>query len=478
MPDLALALYHRLPCPIQSLAATCRGSWLRHWRYGPETETLIAEARARESWSVARWTGWREERLAQLLDRAATRVPYYREHWAERRRRGDRRPWDRLENWPILDKESLRAVPQRFVADDCAIGRMFHDHTSGTTGTPVQLWLSRSTVRQWYALFELRCRMWNGVSRHDRWAIMGGQLVVPVARRRPPFWVWNAALNQLYLSSVHLVPDLIHTYLDALRHYKISYVVGYPSALFELAETAVRSGRDDIHLRVAVANAEPLFDYQRDAIRAAFHCEVRDSYGMAEIVAAASECEAGRLHEWPDAGWLEVLNEGVTVEPGMTGDLVATGLLNTDMPLIRYWVGDRIARATDGRTCACGRTLPVVREIEGRSDDTLYARDGRRVEHVHLVVQTGLPIREAQIVQEALDRITVRYVPLPAFDAAAGRRLESAIRARLGDVHVALEPLSVIPRGVNGKFRAVVCLIPAADRPLPRARYEALATNA
>jgi phenylacetate-CoA ligase len=478
MHDLTLAVYHRLPSPVQSLAATCRGSWLRRWRYGPETESLMAEAQARESWSVARWTGWREERLAQLLDRAATRVPYYREHWAERRRRGDRRPWDRLEHWPILDKESLRATPARFVADDCNIARMFHDHTSGTSGKSLDVWLSRDTVRGWYALFELRCRVWHGVAGHDRWAILGGQLVVPVLRRKPPFWVWNAALNQLYCSSYHLAPVFTPRYLDALQTFRISYLCGYPSALYELAEAALRIGRDDIRLRVAITNAEPLFDYQRKAIASAFHCQVRESYGMTEIAAAASECEAGRLHEWPEAGLMEVVDEHGQVESGVAGELVATGLLNGDMPLIRYRVGDRIARGAGATNCPCGRRLPIVKTVEGRSDDTLYTRDGRRIGRLDPIFKRGLAITEAQIVQEALDRITVRYVPLPEFDAAAGRRLESAIRARLGDVQVVLEPLTVIPRGVNGKFRAVVCMIPAADRPSPRAPYEALAANA
>jgi phenylacetate-CoA ligase len=213
-PRLLLQLYHRLPVPTRSVAASLRGLYLRSWRYGPESEQLVAEALERERWSPERWKAWQEEQLAAVLHRAATRVPYYRAQWAARRRQGDHASWEDLENWPVLGKEALRQNPTAFVADDCAIRRMFHEHTSGTTGKPLDLWWGRTTVRAWYALFEARCRRWYGISRQDRWAMLGGQLITLRNQRRPPFWVWNAALNQLYMSSYHLAPDLIPYYFD------------------------------------------------------------------------------------------------------------------------------------------------------------------------------------------------------------------------------------------------------------------------
>src|SRR6185369_2854907 len=124
----------------------------------------------------------------------------------------------------------------------------------------------------------------------------GGQIVAPVSTSRPPFWVWNAAFHQLYMSSYHLAPNLIAHYLDALVAHRIRYVLGYSSALYSLAQGALRSGRRDVQLRVAISNAEPLFDYQRRAIEEAFGCPVRETYGMSEMVTAAGECDHGVLH--------------------------------------------------------------------------------------------------------------------------------------------------------------------------------------
>jgi phenylacetate-CoA ligase len=307
--------------------------------------------------------------------------------------------------------------------------------------------------------------MWYGVSRHDRWAILGGQLVTPVAQRRPPFWVWNAALHQLYMSTYHLAPEHLPAYIDALRQHRITYLWGYPSSLYELALGVLQAGRaGTLPLKVVITNAEPLLPYQRETIRKAFGCEVRETYGMAEIVAAASECETGRLHEWPEVGIVEVLEGGAPVLRGTTGDLVATGLLNEDMPLIRYTVGDRVSLSASRAPCPCGRTQPIVAAIEGRSDDTLVTRDGRRIGRLDPVFKAGLPIREAQIIQETFDRLRVRFVPAADFTPAAERALEQAIRARVGDMQIVLESLTSIPRTANGKFRAVICKIPPADR--------------
>ena len=216
MNDWILDLYHNLPGPVRSIAASLRGYYLRSWRYNQKTARAAEEALEREQWSDGRWDSWQKNRLSFVLHRAATRVPYYREYWANRRRRGDLASWEYLENWPILEKEHVRDNPSAFMADDCDIRRMFREHTSGTTGKPLNLWWSMETVREWYALVEARCRYWNGVSRHNRWGMIGGQLVTPVSQRDPPFWVWNKGLNQLYMSSYHLAPDLLGSYLDAM----------------------------------------------------------------------------------------------------------------------------------------------------------------------------------------------------------------------------------------------------------------------
>jgi len=464
MNQLYLDIYHRLPRQGRTVAASLRGFYLRYWRYGPKSEKLIEAALEREQWSAGQWKTYTENQLGNLLQRAATRAPYYRKYWTERRRRGDSASWQYLENWPILEKETLRRNPTGFVADDCNVRLMFHEHTSGTTGKPLNLWWSRHTVQTWYALFEARCRRWYGVSGQDRWAILGGQLITPIGQAQPPFWVWNMALNQLYMSSYHLAPNLIPHYLDALKKYRVKYILGYTSSLYALAQQVLRLEREDLQMAVAVTNAEPLFEYQRKAISEAFQCPVRETYGMAEIVASASECHSGSLHLWPEVGWVEVFENKKAVENGITGDLICTGLINTDMPLVRYRVGDRGSLATRDASCACGGILPRLASVEGRADDVLYTVDGRRIGRLDPVFKEDLALHEAQIIQERLSRVRLRYVPATGFSPEKTRLMVKRLKERLGAVDIVLEKLDAIPRERNGKFRSVICQIPDEEK--------------
>jgi phenylacetate-CoA ligase len=146
------------------MAASARGYALRLQRYDKGTERLVESVLERERWSAEKWKNWREEKLAFVLHRAATRVPYYRNLWNKRRVAGDRRASDLLTNWPFLSKETLRQQPGAFVADDRNPKKMIHDHTSGTTGKPLDIWTSVTQNKEGYAIFDARSKRWYGVS--------------------------------------------------------------------------------------------------------------------------------------------------------------------------------------------------------------------------------------------------------------------------------------------------------------------------
>jgi phenylacetate-CoA ligase len=454
----AKAAYRRLPPQTYDIAASAYGWYLNRWRYGPETEGLVEAALHRENWAPDRWSSYQDERLAEILHRAATRVPYYRAQWQARRARGDDASWEDLASWPVLQKDALRTQPESFVADDTRLSGLFRLNTSGSSGTPITTWRSRATMRAWYALFEARTRRWYGVDRSMPWAMLGGQLVVPAARTTPPFWVWNSGLRQLYMSTMHLSEANVGAYLDALRRHEVRYLYGYASSLYWLAEMARQRGLEAPQLLVAISNAEPFHPHQRDCVADVFRCRVRDTYGMSEIVAAATECESREMHLWPEVGIVEVLDDACDerVSPPAVGRLVCTGLLNVDMPLVRYEVGDRgaLAPATH-EPGQCGRRLPQLVTIEGRTNDNLVTADGRRIFWINPVFYE-LPVREAQVVQESTEVIRVRVVPEEGFDDSVAMTITDRLRERLGEVRVEVERVPAIERGPSGKFQAVI----------------------
>lgn len=454
MPNLQ-PIYEKLPYPLKVLSASVKGYQLSWWRYGRNTEKLVQEALDRETWSREKIIAWQEEKLSKMLLHAAKNVPYYREYWQNRRRSGDRAKVEDLHNWPIITKEQVRKNPKAFIADGINTQRLFSEHTSGTTGTPLFLWCSRQMLQTWYALAEARWRRWYGVSLNDRWGMLGGQVVTPFRRKSPPFWVWNQGLKQLYMSVLHLKPDWCPAYAKAIEKYKIKYLYGYTSALHQLALNLLERGIT-LKLKVAITNAEPLFDFQRSVIEECFGCEVRETYGQGEMIVAASECENHALHLWPEVSVSEVLDdEGTKVQNGQPGRIISTGLLNDAMPLIRYDTLDIGAFAEDS-SCACGRNMQIIQSIYGRKDDQILLKDNRKVCQIDTIFDPHLNIKEGQIIQETIDDFLIKVVPNENWGQSDIESIRTEIKRRIGSVNVRIETVKELQRDWNGKFRVII----------------------
>src|SRR5262249_46948497 len=152
------------------------------------------------------------------------------------------------------------------------------------------------------------------------------------------------------------------------------------------------------------------------------------------------------------------------VEPGEVGRLVCTGLVNDVMPLIRYDVGDLGSVGPLDDVCACGRRLPFFTQLEGRSDDVIVTREGRRIGRLDPVFKSDLMLREARIVQESVDELVVGLVVAKGFSSRHTHELLNRLRDRVGDMRIRLERVDSIPRAANGKFRAVVSKLSQQER--------------
>lgn len=453
-----LSLYHRLPYWAKVLTASLRGLRLRRDRYGGLSETDLQMYREQEYWDRQQWDAWRTEKLPEVLENAARNVPYYRDYWQRRRRSGDDAGWRDLKNWPVLSKDEVRRRPEAFISDAWSGKKLIREQTSGTTGTPLSVSVNREALRKWYALHEVRTKNWYGVSFRDRWAMLGGQLVAPYDRDRPPYWVYNAALRQLYLSTHHLSPENLPAYAGALKSFRPMYLVVYPSSGSVLAEYLLKQAIAIDSVKVVFSNAEILLERQRQSMSRAFNAPVVNTYGMGEQVVAASECAHGTMHLWPEVQVLEVFEDSADqpVRAGSeVGRLITTGLLNPVMPLIRYEVGDRGAVDEGSALCSCGRRLPKITALEGRMVDNLRTPDGRKIFWINPVFY-GMPVVEAQVIQHKDYSLLVNIVPDSDFGIEEEQEIRKRLAQRTGQTEIQIMLQKEIPRDPNGKFRSVI----------------------
>jgi phenylacetate-CoA ligase len=101
--------------------------------------------------------------------------------------------------------------------------------------------------------------------------------------------------------------------------------------------------------------------------------------------------------------------------------------------------------------------------VDGRSDDVILTPDGRRIGRLDPVFKGKIPVRESQVIQEALDFIRILVVPAREFNTRHEQDLITALRERLGNIRVEVERVREIPRSSNGKFRAVISRIERAN---------------
>lgn len=455
MKKYLLPIYHKLPPAIKNAAASWYGSRRNSWRYNEHTDRLVAEAKERESWSHDRWQAYQQERLAYVLHRTRHHVPYYQKYWGERERKGDASGWQQLENWPILTKEEVRTHNTAFLAADCNPKKMYSEHTSGSTGKPLSVWWSRETTQNYYALFERRIRHWHDLHRDEDYLLLGGQLIVPGSQDKPPFWVRNKAMHQLYMSAYHLSPDNIAHYAKAIRDFHPGYMYGYASTMYNLARLIEEQRLEVPKLKAAISNAETYFDYQQETISRVFGCKPVNTYGMSELVAAGNTFDSQSMLLWPEVGIMEVLDydKDQSVHK-QEGRFICTSLINADMPLIRYEVGD------GGTVENCDSDDPIrykkITSIGGRIDDLIITTDGRKIGRMDPIFKAGLAISEAQIIQEDYEDFRILVVPTEGFSAKDEKIIESNFMQRVGEGKLRIERVQEIPRTSMGKYRSVI----------------------
>jgi phenylacetate-CoA ligase len=294
-------------------------------------------------------------------------------------------------------------------------------------------------------------------------ATFSGRLVVG-DEQGPPFYRFNFIERQVYFSAFHLSPRNAAAYVEPLRRHRIRWGTGYSHAWEQLALMMIEQGIPaPPDLRAIITTSEKLTASGRQAIERAFGCKAYQEYGTVEDAVWACEQQDGLLRHSPDSGIVELRRPDGSIipvgEPG-EGEVVATSFIRRSQLFIRYRVGDVAAWAPGHED------MPAFSEVVGRLEDVVEAPDGRRTVRFHGVFTEVPGVREAQVIQEALDRVRLKVVPSPSYGEATVRELEKRIHDRLTRaVTVIVEPVDEIPRTKAGKFQAVVSLLrrPAPD---------------
>jgi len=395
------------------------------------------------------------KKLKAVVKHAYNHVPYYHKSFSSAGvKPDDIKSFEDLRKLPLVSKQDVKKDYQNFITKGIDISKLPSHTTSGSTGTPLKIISDPypGPGSSKYPFFEC------GVRLSDKFVTIWG---------RAEAIRWGSRFTRLWGAISETVVPLFpeEKLVSVLRRIKPDVLLTFPSVLLSLSVYDL-SG---ISPRLVFTQGEVVTSHCREVVKKKFNVDLFETYGSVEFGAMAFECdEHFALHILTDNVYIEVLDEnGERVSPGERGEIVVTGLHNYTMPLIRYRIGD-LGILTNEK-CPCGRSWPLIKSIEGRSNDLLVLPSGRKTSWLHLQryifydqeFQKNLfCISQYQIIQERRDQLVINIVKGLNFDPNLLLRIKNNIEeffARQGEkLEVTIQLVKKIPMERTGKRRVFV----------------------
>jgi len=361
---------------------------------------------------------------------------------------------------PVLSKEDIRYNTHAMISQGFDLQKLLNFKTGGSTGRSLDIHITEECSE-----FRNAC-----ARRHDRWS--GWEVGEPIAavwgnpdypstlRAKLKEWLLSPLI---YLDTMDVSRASVLAFAQEWKRVKPTLLFGHAHSIFILAQFVEEIGLDTIQPRAIISSSMMLMHHERQLIERVFGVPVTDRYGCEEVSLIASECEMhDGMHLNIDHLFIEFLDDNdIPVKPGDPGKIVVTDLMNRAMPLIRYRIED-IGVPTE-RKCACGRGLPLMESISGRTADFLIKKGGSRVAGISMIENTltkypGLD--QMQIVQNDFEDFTIRIVPGKGYCDDVLSSLSDSMKKVFGDeIVIRYETIPAIPPEKSGKYRFSICRI-------------------
>ncbi len=301
-------------------------------------------------------------------------VPLYRDRlrkmgtvWQEL---ADRSEWDRL---PVIEKNQIvehadDLVSEEFVAD-VALERLIHTHTSGSTGTFLDVYWNKEDML--HALLPLWVDRWKAAGIHARDRLC--QFNTTLANDK----VFEINGNTMIVSKDRLSPLYLEDTYRRIREFEPEWMILHPAMAFFLMEQARKMDLPAFEsVRYVELTGEMAWEGLRAELESSWDCVVNMHYGTMEVQSIGYE-EGGRYRLYDQTTYVEVLDdEGKEVGEGNSGNIYVTSLHNRVMPFVRYGTGD-VGRIRSERKDGKWQRYLVLEKA--RKNDRIRLEDGESI---------------------------------------------------------------------------------------------------
>jgi phenylacetate-CoA ligase len=409
--------------------------------------------------------------LARMVQYAGVHSVFYRQFFQDHSMAASdiKGPAD-LPMLPVLSKQHLVEHSERLLSDSLPEGEgpATRTKSTGTTGQPVTVMMSRGNSRMFGLLWHRQAR-WFRYNLAGRFAKIripstmprqpDGSPVPPNCAQRRQSWLYVGEKFQTGYELTFSTKNPASLQVEWLRRFRPDYLLAYPGVFEELCFACEGSSPvDSLQSLLGIgATATPAL---RSRIEGVYGVPFDQNYGLNEIGLVAIRCAAGRYHVNTEHCLVEIVDgSGHPCAPGENGRLLVTALRNTAMPLFRYDTGD-IAQAMGG-SCPCGRTLPAFGEISGRFRRYTGLPEGTRQRVARLSeAMADMPVefirnlRRYQIYQNRNNHFQMRLRTVGPLPEEFANRLHEAWKPVEGDppLPFTIEEVPSIEESPGGKI--------------------------
>ncbi len=400
--------------------------------------------------SLSEITKWQNEAVRDLVRHTYHNVPL----WHELLVRLDIDPecfsgLDDLHRLPITDKSFYFGNAFDDYLDSSRSIRTPLTTTSGSTGKPLQLFPSDMILNPYYCFFS-----------RFRFLVWKNNRIQPISSIRSVFIRGTQIYygeNVLFIKGSDFL-NQIDDSIERIRAFHPDVIDTNPSFFLRMAQALARNQRGPLNIPYALSVSEILLPEVRNFVETTIGCNIYNRYASEEMHGIATECDMhDGMHIHPESVFVEIVDtNGHAVADGNEGRVIATNLINYNMPFIRYDTGDRGIMRFE--PCACGMCTPRL-WIEGRRGASLQF-DGRPIDRMEFEIairHLTNHILQFQIVKTGPSDLLIRIIPSQRFTGETSDYIRKKMRDVVGPhVDIEIELVESIAQMPSGKSQTIV----------------------
>jgi len=408
-------------------------------------------------WDSERLEKFETKRLRSVVKHAYDSVPFYHERFTQAGfSPSDIESLSDLSKLPVIKKEELRREdPKRLISSKYELKGLKVRRTSGSSGKPFQIYID-SSEDAWRKAIYMRANISCGQKMRDRW----------VALTAPHHFSDTTNIQRrlgIFAEKCISVFESIDEQIKQVENARLDVLDGYSSSLLLLAKEVEKRKIETITPRIIFGTAELIDSLSVKYLEKIFNAPFYDQFGCSEVDRTAWQCpEKIGYHMDIDSVITQFVDDhGNEVSKGEKGEVVYTSLFNYAMPLIRYAVGD--VGVPSEEECPCGRSLPLMKVVEGRKDSVLHLPGGRLLSPraiTNAVAAFTDRIVQYRVVQRKIDLLDIyiqkkNNVDERQLQTGLVKHLNSLLSLDRQHVSINVEFVKEMPKNKTGKLMAV-----------------------